>query len=72
LPETRGECVEVILVGHRGQAREHIAQIGGGVFAVAQAGDDERVEDGGTAAGVGMPDKQPVLFPDRGPELGTG
>ena len=33
---------------------------------MAQAGDDERVEDGGAATGVGMPDKQPVLFSDRG------
>ena len=54
LPETRRERVEVVLVGHGRQAGEH----------VAQAGDDERVEDGGAAAGVGVTDKQPVFLPD--------
>ena len=38
---------------------------------MTQAGDDERVEDRGAAAGVGVADKQPVLISDRGGEDGV-
>ena len=31
-----------------------------------EAGDDDRVEDGGALAGVGMADEQPVLLPEGG------
>lgn len=58
-----------MLVGHRGQAREHIAQISERILAVPLARDDERVDDRRALARVGMADKQPVLLADRrGPD----
>ena len=33
---------------HSGQAGEHVAQVGERIFAVAFAGDDQRVENGGS------------------------
>lgn len=58
---------DVVLVGHGGQAGEHVAQVGGGVFAVTQGGDDDRVEDSRAAAGFEVADKQP-----RPPLKGAG
>jgi hypothetical protein len=72
LPAVRRELAQVVLVGHAGQPGQEVAQVGERVFAVALAGDDQRVEDGRALAGVGMPDKQPVLFADAGrPQGGT-
>ena len=50
--------------GHGGQTTEHIAQIIVRVVSVALAGDDQRVDNGGPVAGVGVPDEQPVLHPE--------
>ncbi len=33
---------------------------------MALAGNDERVEDRGALAGIGVADEEPVLLPDRG------
>ena len=66
LPAGRGKLAQVILVGHTGQSGQEVAQIGERVLAVALAGGDQRVEDGRALAGVGMPDKQPVLLADAG------
>ena len=36
---------------------------------MALTGDDERIDDGGSVAGIGVPNEQPVLFSDgRGPD----
>lgn len=64
LPARRGELPQVVLVGEAGQAGQEIAEVGERVLAVALAGDDERVEDGGALAGVGVADQQPVRFTD--------
>lgn len=61
--------MQIVLGGHRRQAREYVFQIFVGIVAVATAGADERVEDGSAVAGRGMADKQPVRFSNRG---GTG
>ena len=50
-PVGRQQRVEIFLIGHSGQAGEHVAQVGERIFAVAFAGDDQRAEDGGAAAG---------------------
>ncbi len=57
------------MIGHPRQAGEDIPEVAVRVLAVALAGDDQRVDDGGALAGVGMADEQPVLFADRrGPD----
>ena len=56
--DARGESVEIVLVGNGLQTSEDVAQVGGGVLAVAQVGDDERINDGGAATGVGVADKR--------------
>ena len=53
-----------LLVGQRGQAREHLAQVGLWVDASAAAGFDDRVEDGAAVPGFGFADEQPVLLAD--------
>ena len=69
LPQPRRESAEVVAVGHPRQASEDVLHIGQRVFAVTLARDNQRVEDGGALAGIGVPDKQPVLFSDaRGPD----
>ena len=62
LPQPRRESAEVVAVGHPRQASEDVLHIGQRVFAVTLARDNQRVEDGGALAGIGVPDKQPVLF----------
>ena len=62
LPAGRSQRPEVVAVSHAGQAGEHVAQVNRRIFAVALAGDDQRVNDRRALAGVGMADKQPVLF----------
>ena len=64
LPAGGSDLAQVVLIGHAGQPGQEVAQVGERVLAVALAGDDQRVEDGGTLADVGMPDKQPVLLAD--------
>jgi len=54
------------VVGQLGQAGEDITQVRKGIFAVALAGDEQRVDDGDAGAGVGVADEEPVL----GAELG--
>ena len=69
LPQPRRESAEVVAIGHPRQASEDVLHIGQRVFAVTLARDNQRVEDGGAFAGIGVPDKQPVLFSDaRGPD----
>lgn len=69
LPQPRRDSAEVVAVGHQRQPGEDILHIGHRIFAVTLARDNQRVEDGGALAGVGVPDKQPVLFSDaRGPD----
>ncbi len=66
LPAGRSERRQIVLIGQAGQAGEEVAQVGERVLAVALAGDDKGVEDGRALAGVGMPDKQPVLLAEAG------
>ena len=54
------------MVGHPGQAGEHVAEVGEGILAVTLAGDDEGVDDRRALAGVRMTDEEPVLLADRG------
>ena len=69
LPQPRGESAKVVAIGHPRQAGEDVPHIGHRVFAVTLARDDQRVEYRRALAGVGVPDKQPVLFSDaRGPD----
>ena len=51
-------------IGHERQTCEQILQVRQRVLAVALAGDDQRVEDRRTPAGVGVADEQPVLLAD--------
>ena len=53
-------------VGHRGKPGEDVAQIGVGIDAAAAATLDNSVEDGAALAGVGIAEKQPVLFAESG------
>ena len=62
LPVGGGERVEVVLIGECRQPREDIAHISEGIMAVALAGDDDRVNDSGALAGIGMANEEPVLF----------
>lgn len=45
LPKARRERAQVVLIGQARQAGEDIFQVGERIFAVALAGDDQRVED---------------------------
>jgi len=69
-PVARGERVQIDLIGHPRQAGEHVAQVGERVFAVPLARDNDRENDRRALAGVGVPDKQPVLFFDDGGPYG--
>ena len=53
-------------VGHRGEPGEDVAQVGVGIDAAAAATLDNSVEDGAALAGVGIAEKQPVLFSESG------
>ena len=53
-------------VGHRGEPGEHVAQVGVGIDAAAAATLDNSVEDGAALAGIGIAEKQPVLFSESG------
>ena len=55
---------EIVLGGHRGQTREHVLEVSVRVEAATLGGDDERVDDRGAIAGVGVADKEPVLRPE--------
>jgi hypothetical protein len=56
---------QVVLVGHGRQPGQDVAQIGVGGVAEALAGNDDRVDDGGTLAGLGMSDEEPVFLSNR-------
>ena len=62
LPVLGREGAEVVLVGHPGQPGKDVLQVRQGVFPVAFAGYDERVQDRRALPGFGMADKKPVLF----------
>lgn len=61
LPEGWHEGFQVVLVGHRRQAREDIAQVNQRVDPSAVAGNDDRVQDRGALTGFGMADKKPIF-----------
>ena len=50
------------MVGHVGQAGEHVLEIIVGVNASASATFDESVKDGSAFTGVGIAHEKPVLF----------
>ncbi len=64
LPHSRRESADVVAIGHLRQPSEDVPHVGHRVFAVSLAPDDQRVEYHRALAGVGVPDKQPVLFSD--------
>jgi hypothetical protein len=49
-------------VGHRGKPGEHVVEVGVGIDAAAAATLDDGVKDGAALAGIGIAEKQPVLF----------
>ena len=49
---SRQQRAQIIGGGHRRQTCAHVAEIVVGIVSVALAGDDERVDDRGTLAGV--------------------
>ena len=53
---------DVVLIGHSRQPGEDVAQVGVRIFSVTQTGDDQRVENGGALARIGMPEEEPVLL----------
>lgn len=57
---------EVVGVFHGWEAGEQVTQVVEGGFAVAAAGEDEGVDDGGALAGLWVADEEPVLFADGG------
>ena len=62
LPAGGKQDGEVVLVGHGGQAFEHVGQPDLGVVAVAFGAFDHGVDDGAALAGGFSADEQPVLF----------
>lgn len=64
LPVGRQQGREVVLVGHRRQPVEDVAQVREGILAVPLTGHDQRVQNGGVLTGVGMADEQPILLSD--------
>src|SRR5581483_8639546 len=66
LPVSRGQHAEIILVGHSRETHEDVFQIGEWVFAVSLTRHDQGVKDRRALAGVGVADKQAILFPDAG------
>ncbi len=64
-PVRRRERGQVVAGCHLRQAGEHVAQVGEWILPVPLARDDDRVDDGGALAGVGMADEEPVLFSNR-------
>ena len=63
-PVGRSERVQVVLIGHPRQTSEYVTHIGERIFAVTLTRDDDRVNDRGALAGVGVPDKKPVFLSD--------
>ena len=61
LPERRHERFQVILVRHRWQAGEDVAQVKQWIDAPAMAGNDDRVQDRGALASLGMSYKKPIF-----------
>ena len=53
-PVRRRQCIQVVVIGHPRQAREDVLEVGQWILAMAFARDDERVEDRGALAGIGM------------------
>jgi hypothetical protein len=47
LPVERSQGIQVEAIGQGRQLGEDVAQVGVGIFPVALAGDDDRVDDGG-------------------------
>ena len=62
LPRGGKQGGEVVPRGHLRQSREDIADVVEGIDAAALAGDDNRVNDRGAVAGVGMADEQEVFL----------
>ena len=57
LPIRRKQRRKIGLVAHARKAAEQVRHVGQGVFAVALAGDDDGVDNGGSLAGTGRTDK---------------
>jgi hypothetical protein len=57
------------MVGHVGQAREHVLEVSVGINAPAPAAFNEGINDGGPFSGVGLANEEPVLLSQgRGPD----
>ncbi len=63
-PGFRGHVLD-LPVRERGQAGEHVAQVGLWVDATAATGFDDREQDGAALACLSLADEQPVLLADR-------
>jgi hypothetical protein len=58
----RREGVEVVPGGHGGEPAQDIAQVDQRIDLSPLAGDDDRVDDRGALAGVGVADEEPVFL----------
>ena len=63
LPRRGSQRREITPIGHREQPAEDIAHIREGIFPVALAGDDQRVDDRGTLAAPGCTMTRPFFLP---------
>ena len=54
------------MIGHGGQAAQHVFEVGVGVQAPTPAALDNRIKDGSPVACVGIAHEQPVLLANRG------
>jgi hypothetical protein len=63
LPVDRQQRTQVVLICHRREPSEHVFEVSQRILAVPLAGDDQRVQDCGTLAGLGMrPEGVKALF----------
>jgi hypothetical protein len=61
-PVLRGQIsIRDFVIGHPGQAPQHIVEVGQGLYLMAPATLQDRVDDRCAVARVGMSDKQPVF-----------
>src|ERR1039458_2950404 len=64
LPVDGQQDAQGVLGGHRRQTPEDVAQVRQRFDAAALAGDDDRVDDRGALAGIGVADEEPVFLSD--------
>jgi hypothetical protein len=71
LPASGRQSVQIVAGGHRGQSSQDIAKVSQGVDVVAGARGDDRVDDRGALARLGMADEQKILLTKSRPTDGV-